>query len=73
MLQIENNGFFYNIGDESHNYGVRIVVGDKFFVANDPYNKESCLELEKHFQAAGFKTRVAQHGETKEWSVAIIG
>lgn len=73
MLQIANDRFFYNTGDESHNYELRITVGDKFFVADDPYNKELCLEFEKQFQAAGFKTRVAQHGETKQWSVAIIG
>ena len=72
MLQIANDKFFYNTGDDSHNYGLRIVVGDKFCAA-DPYNEELCLELEKYFQAVGFKTRVAQHGETKQWSVAIIG
>lgn len=72
MLQIKNNRLFYNTGDETHSYELEITVGDKFCATN-PYSKEECLELEKQFQAAGFKTRVAQHGETKEWSVAIIG
>ncbi len=64
MLQIKNNRLFYNTGDKVHGYELRIAVG---------YSKEECLELEKQFRAAGFETRVAQHGETKEWSVAIIG
>ena len=72
MLQIKNNRLFYNTGDEVHGYELRIAVGDSFCGA-DPYSKEECLELEKQFRAAGFETRVAQHGETKEWSVAIIG
>lgn len=53
-------------------FGHRLMVGDKLY-AGDPYSKEDCLELEKELRKAGFKTRVAQHGETKEWSVAIIG
>lgn len=53
-------------------FGHRLMVGDKL-CAGDPYSKEDCLELEKELRKAGFKTRAAQHGETKEWSVAIIG
>lgn len=67
------SGFVHKIDVPSYkDFGHRLMIGDKL-CAGDPYSEEDCLELEKELCKAGFKTRVAQHGETKEWSVAIIG
>ena len=50
----------------------QIMIGDKLEASN-PYSRKQCEILEEQLNNAGFITRVAKHGETKKWSVAIIG
>ena len=52
--------------------GHQVMIGDKL-VASNPYSRKQCEILEKELNDAGFVTRIANHGETKVWSVAIIG
>lgn len=49
-----------------------VNIGDKIYGINS-LSRKDCLEVEKILQNYGFKTRMAQNAESKEWSVAIIG
>ena len=70
MLTTQDNRLYYTY-DKHQVQLFEPKIGDKFWDATEPYNKDKCLELEKMLRDAGFNTRVAQ-GEDKRWSVAII-